>query len=269
MTVTLARLMLNLMKRRLDLLLVERGLTESMVKANALIMAGDVLVNERVIDRPATQVREDVLIRLRHKPPFVSRGGIKLAHALDLFHIDVSSLVALDVGASTGGFTDCLLKRGASRVYAVDVGYGQLDYRLRVEPRVVIMERLNARYPFALPEPVDLATLDLSFISLEKVVPNVSKLVKPEGNLICLVKPQFELGRAQVGRGGLVKDPLLHARALGRFISWAIEWGGVEVGESEQSMSRECEKGFRLIGLTPSPIPGASGNREFFVLLKV
>ena len=257
------------MKRRLDLLLVERGLTESRVKAHALIMAGDVLVNERVIDRPSTQVWEDVLIRLRHKPPFVSRGGIKLAHALDLFHIDVSSLVALDVGASTGGFTDCLLKRGASRVYAIDVGYGQLDYRLRVEPRVVIMERLNARYPFALPEPVDLATVDLSFISLEKVVPNITKLVKPEGNLICLVKPQFELGRAQVGRGGLVKDPLLHARALGRFISWAIEWGGVVMEEGEINMRGEYEKGFRLVGLTPSPILGASGNREFFVLLKV
>jgi 23S rRNA (cytidine1920-2'-O)/16S rRNA (cytidine1409-2'-O)-methyltransferase len=261
--------MLNLMKRRLDLLLVERGLTESRVKAHALIMAGDVLVNERVIDRPSTQVREDVRIHLRHKPLFVSRGGIKLAHALDLFHIDVNSLVALDVGASAGGFTDCLLKRGASRVYAVDVGYGQLDYRLRVEHRVVIMERLNARYPFALPELVDLATVDLSFISLEKVVPNITRLVKSGGNLICLVKPQFELGRAQVGRGGLVKDPLLHARALGRFISWAIEWGGMEISESEQSTRGEPEKGFRLIGLTPSPIPGASGNREFFVLLRV
>ena len=269
MTITLVRLILNLMKRRLDLLVVERGLTESRVKAHALIMAGEVLVNGRVIDRPATQVREDVRICLRHKPPFVSRGGIKLAHALDLFHIEVSSLVALDVGASTGGFTDCLLKRGASRIYAVDVGYGQLDYRLRVEPRVVIMERLNARYPFALPEPVDLATVDLSFISLEKVVPNVAEVVKPEGNLICLVKPQFELGRSQVSRGGLVKDPLLHARALGRFISWAIEWGGVEVGENKKSRRERCNRGFRLIGLTPSPILGASGNREFFVLLRV
>jgi 23S rRNA (cytidine1920-2'-O)/16S rRNA (cytidine1409-2'-O)-methyltransferase len=255
--------MLNLMKRRLDLLVVERGLTESRVKAHALIMSGDVLVDGRVIDRPATQVKADARISLCHKPPFVSRGGIKLAHALDFYHIDVNSVVALDVGASAGGFTDCLLKRGASRVYAVDVGYGQLDYRLRVEPRVVIMERLNARYPFALPELVDLVTIDVSFISLEKVVPNVAKLVKTGGNLICLVKPQFELGRARVSRGGLVKDPLLHARALGRFISWAIEWGGKEVSRGEY------ERGFRLIGLTPSPILGASGNREFFVLLRV
>lgn len=237
--------------RRLDLLLVERGLAESREKARALILAGEVLANERVASKPGTLVREDVAIRLLQKPPFVSRGGLKLAHALDEFHIDVNSQVALDVGASTGGFTDCLLKRGAIRVYAVDVGYGQLDYRLRVDPKVVVMERVNARYPLSLPEPVDLATIDLSFISLEKVVPNVAQLVKPDGRIICLVKPQFEVGRSQVGRGGLVRDPSLHARVLGRFISWAIE------------------RGFRIKGLTPSPILGASGNREFFVLLKV
>lgn len=253
--------MLDNMKRRIDILLVERGLAESREKAHALILAGEVLVNERVVAKPATQVKADVPIRLRQKPPFVSRGGIKLAHALDQFHIDVGTLVALDVGTATGGFTDCLLKRGASRVYAVDVGYGQLDYRLRVDPRVVVMDRINARYPFSLPEPVDLVTIDLSFISLEKVVPNVAKLVKPGGKLICLVKPQFEARRAQVGKGGLVKDPLLHARVLGRFISWAIKWGAEEQGE--------CEKRFRLSGLNPSPILGASGNREFFVLLKV
>lgn len=253
--------MLNIMKHRLDLLLVERGLAESRAKAHALIMAGEVLVEERVIAKPATQVRADIKIRLRQKPAFVSRGGIKLAHALDHFHIDVGSLVGLDVGAATGGFTDCLLKRGASRVYAVDVGYGQLDYRLRVDPRVVIMERVNARYPFSLPEPVNLATIDLSFISLERVVPNVAKLVKPGGKLICLVKPQFEVGRVQVGKGGLVKNPLLHARVLGRFISWAIEWYGDEQGEYERR--------FRFSGLTPSPILGASGNQEYFVLLKV
>lgn len=238
------------MKRRLDLLLVERGLAESREKARAMILAGEVLINERVVAKPATPVMADIPIRLRQKPSFVSRGGIKLAHALEQFKIDVDSQVAIDVGASTGGFTDCLLKRGASRVYAIDVGYGQLDYRLRMEPRVVVMERVNARYPFTLPEAVNLATIDLSFISLEKVVPTVAKLVKPMGNLICLVKPQFEGRRAQVGKGGLVKDPLLHARILGKFIVWAIDHG------------------FRLNGLTMSPILGTSGNREFFVLLR-
>jgi len=237
--------------RRLDLLLVERGLAESRENARALIIAGEVLANERLATKPGTLVREDVAIRMLQKPPFVSRGGLKLAHALDRFQIDVDSQVALDVGASTGGFTDCLLKRGVIRVYAVDVGYGQLDYRLRVDPRVVVMERVNARYPFSVPEPVGLATVDLSFISLEKVVPTVAQLMKPDGRIICLVKPQFEVGRSQVGKGGLVKDPSLHARVLGRFISWAIG------------------RGFRIKGLTPSPILGASGNREFFVLLKV
>lgn len=214
-------------------------------------MAGEVLANDKVVDKPGTMVREDATIRLLAKPPFVSRGGIKLAHALDQFHLDVTSLVALDVGASTGGFTHCLLTRGASRVYAVDVGYGQLDYRLRVDPRVVVMERVNARYPFSVPEAVDLATIDLSFISLEKVVPNVAALLRQGGKMICLVKPQFEARRSEVGKGGVVKDPLVHARVMGRFISWAIE------------------NGFRIRGLTPSPIPGASGNREFFILLEM
>ncbi len=233
----------------MDLLLLERGLAPTREKARALILAGEVLADDKMVQKSGTLVREDVSLRLLHKPPFVSRGGIKLAHALDHFHLDVTSLVALDVGASTGGFTDCLLKQGASRVYAVDVGYGQLDYRLRIDPRVVVMERVNARYPFSLPQAMDLVTLDLSFISLEKVVPSVAQLVKPGGHLIALVKPQFEAGRGEVKRG-LVKDPLVHARVLGRFISWAIE------------------RGFRLKGLTPSPIRGASGNREFFVLLK-
>lgn len=239
------------MRHRIDLLLVERGLVPSWEQARALIMAGEVLANERVVDKAGALVREDVAIRLMEKPPFVSRGGIKLAHALDQFHIDVNSLVALDIGASTGGFTDCLLQRGASRVYAVDVSYGQLEYRLRVDSRVVVMERVNARYSFSLPEAVDLATIDLAFISLEKVVSNVARMVRYGGKMVCLVKPQFEAGRNQVERGGLVKDPLVHARVLGRFISWAIE------------------QGYRIGGLTPSPILGASGNREFFILLKV
>jgi 23S rRNA (cytidine1920-2'-O)/16S rRNA (cytidine1409-2'-O)-methyltransferase len=238
-------------KRRLDILLLERELAKSREKAQSMIMAGEVLVNGAIVSKPAIRVDESDTIALRQKPPFVSRGGTKLAHALDHFQLDVRSLVALDVGASTGGFTDCLLKRGSSRVYAVDVGYGQLEYSLRIDPRVVVMERINARYPFTLPEAVDLITIDISFISLEKVVPNVSNLTKRGSLIICLVKPQFEAGRDQVGKGGLIKDPSVHAQVLGRFISWAIG------------------KGYRIRSLTPSPILGASGNREFFVLLKI
>jgi len=239
------------MKRRLDILLLERELAKSREKAQSMIMAGEVLVNGAMVIKPAIRVDESDTIELRQKPPFVSRGGTKLAHALDHFQLDVHSLVALDVGASTGGFTDCLLKQGASRVYAVDVGYGQLEYSLRIDPRVVVMERINARYPFTLPEAVDLITMDISFISLEKVVPNVSNLTRRGSSIICLVKPQFEAGRDQVGKGGLIKDPSVHAQVLGRFISWSIR------------------EGYRIRGLTPSPILGASGNREFFVLLEV
>lgn len=239
------------MKRRLDILLLERELAKSREKAQSMIMAGEVLVNGAMVIKPAIRVDESDTIELRQKPPFVSRGGTKLAHALDHFQLDVHSLVALDVGASTGGFTDCLLKQGASRVYAVDVGYGQLEYSLRIDPRVVVMERINARYPFTLPEAVDLITMDISFISLEKVVPNVSNLTRRGSSIICLVKPQFEAGRDQVRKGGLIKDPSVHAQVLGRFISWSIG------------------KGYRIRGLTPSPILGASGNREFFVLLEV
>jgi 23S rRNA (cytidine1920-2'-O)/16S rRNA (cytidine1409-2'-O)-methyltransferase len=239
------------MKRRLDILLLERELAKSREKAQSMIMAGEVLVNGAMVSKPAIRVAESDTIVLRQKPPFVSRGGTKLAHSLEYFHLDVRSLVALDVGASTGGFTDCLLKRGVSRVYAVDVGYGQLEYSLRIDPRVVVMERINARYPFILPEAVDLTTIDISFISLEKVVPNVSNLTRRGSLIICLVKPQFEAGRDQVGKGGLIKDPFVHAQVLGRFVSWSIG------------------KGYRIRGLTPSPILGASGNREFFVLLEV
>jgi 23S rRNA (cytidine1920-2'-O)/16S rRNA (cytidine1409-2'-O)-methyltransferase len=239
------------MKRRLDIILMESGLAKSREKAQSIIMAGEVLVNGTSVIKPATSVDENDIIELQQKPPFVSRGGIKLAHALDHFQLDVRSLAALDIGASTGGFTDCLLKRGASRVYAVDVGYGQLDYSLRIDPRVMVMERINARYPFKLPEAVDLITIDISFISLEKVVPNVSNLTRRGGLIICLVKPQFEAGRDQVGKGGLIKDPFIHAKVLGRFISWSIR------------------QGYRVTSLTPSPILGASGNREFFILLKV
>jgi len=231
--------------------MVDRGLVESRAKAQALIMAGEVVVEGKAVIKPGSLVNEEAEITILEPPRFVSRGGLKLEHALDKFQLDVSSKVAADVGASTGGFTDCLLKHGASRVYAIDVGYGQLDYRLRQDSRVVVMDRVNARYPIPLPEKVDLATIDLSFISVEKVIPSVAGLVKDDGYLLVLIKPQFEARRGEVGKGGVIKQPIVHARVLGRFIAWAIEHR------------------FRLGGLVASPIPGASGNKEFFVLLRL
>ncbi|HUT97374.1 MAG TPA: TlyA family RNA methyltransferase, partial [Dehalococcoidales bacterium] len=192
-------------KRRIDSLLVDRGLVESRAKAQALIMAGEVKVEGKAAIKAGTLVAEEAVITLLQPPPFVSRGGIKLDYALDRFRLDVSSKVAADIGASTGGFTDCLLQKGASRVYAVDVGYGQLDYRLRQDKRVVVMERVNARYPLSLPEQLDLATLDLSFISVEKVIPSVARLLKDGGYLVVLLKPQFEARRDEVGKGGIIK----------------------------------------------------------------
>lgn len=238
-----------MVKRRIDSLLVERELAESRAKAQALIMAGEVSVAGQPVTKPGTLVAEDVDITIAEPPPFVSRGGLKLDYALDQFQLDVSGKVAADIGASTGGFTDCLLKRGASRVYAIDVGYGQLDYRLRQDKRVVVMERVNARYAVSLPEQVDLVTMDVSFISVQKVIPSVAKAMKPRGHLAVLIKPQFEAKREEVGKGGVIKQPEIHARVLGRFIVWATG------------------QGFRLRGLIASPILGASGNREFFVLL--
>jgi len=231
--------------------MVERGLAESRAKAQALIMAGKVRVGENIVIKAGTLVSEDVEIMVKEPLPYVSRGGIKLAHALDVFQINVSGMVAADIGASTGGFTHCLLQRGTKKVYAIDVGYGQLDYRLRKDKKVVVMERINARYPVSLPEKIDLATIDLSFISVTKVIPSAIELLKENGTLLILIKPQFEAKRAEVGRGGIIKDPQLHARVLGRFIKWAVAHD------------------LRLRGLTASPILGSSGNREFFVRLKL
>jgi 23S rRNA (cytidine1920-2'-O)/16S rRNA (cytidine1409-2'-O)-methyltransferase len=237
-------------KRRIDSLLVVEGLVASRAKAQALIMAGEVTVDGRLVTKPGTLIEEGAAIVISEPPPFVSRGGIKLDHALDEFRLDVRGKVAADIGASTGGFTDCLLKRGASRVYAIDVGYGQLDYRLRQDRRVVVMERVNARYPIPLPEKVDLATIDLSFISVTKVIPSVAQILKEDGYLVVLVKPQFESRKGEVGKGGIIKDPQLHAAILGRFIVWVVD------------------NGFRLKGLIVSPILGTEGNKEFFVLLR-
>ncbi|MFC2020352.1 TlyA family RNA methyltransferase [Chloroflexota bacterium] len=238
-------------KKRIDSLLVERGLVESRSKAQAMIMAGEVMVEGKAVIKAGTLVAEEAAITLAEPPPFVGRGGLKLDYALDRFRLDVTSRVVADVGASTGGFTDCLLKHGASRVYAIDVGYGQLDYRLRRDSRVVVMERVNARYPVTLPERIDLATLDVSFISVEKVIPSIARLVKDGGYLLVLIKPQFEARREEVGKGGVIKQPAVHARVLGRFIAWATV------------------QSFRLGGLIASPILGASGNREFFILLRL
>jgi 23S rRNA (cytidine1920-2'-O)/16S rRNA (cytidine1409-2'-O)-methyltransferase len=209
------------------------------------------VVGGNTVTKPGTLVAEEAVINVLQPPPFISRGGIKLEHALNQFQLDVTIKVAADIGASTGGFTDCLLKRGASRVYAIDVGYGQLDYRLRRDKRVVVMERINARYPITLPEKVDLATLDLSFISVEKVIPSVARLLKDDGCLVVLLKPQFEAKRGEVGKGGIVRQPAVHARVLGRFIAWVVNHG------------------FRLGGLVASPILGAEGNTEFLLLLRL
>jgi len=230
---------------------VERGLVESRAKAQALIMAGEVVVAGKATIKPGTLVAEEAAITVVEPPSFVSRGGIKLDYALDQLQLDVGSKVVADIGASTGGFTDCLLKRGAERVYSIDGGYGLLDYRLRQDSRGVVMDRVNARYPVSLPEKVDLATLDLSFISVEKVLPSVTKLLKDDGDIIVLIKPQFEARREEVSKGGVIKEPMVHARVLGRFIAWMIEHS------------------FRLGGLMASPILGASGNMEFFVLLRL
>ncbi len=237
-------------KKRLDMLLVERGLAESRTRAQALIMAGEVTADGAVVTKPGMLVPEGVVLCVAQPPPFVSRGGLKLACALDGFRLDVSGIVAADIGASTGGFTDCLLKRGAERVYAIDVGRGQIDFRLRRNPRVVVMEGVNARYPFTLPEKVDLVTIDVSFISAEKIIPAVVPLLKENGRLVVLIKPQFEARREEVGKGGIVKSPEVHARVLGRFIAWVTGHG------------------LRLRGLVSSPILGASGNREFLILLE-
>jgi 23S rRNA (cytidine1920-2'-O)/16S rRNA (cytidine1409-2'-O)-methyltransferase len=236
---------------RLDSLLVTRNLAETRNQAQALIMAGNVLVEGETERRPARLLNTDTSVGLAEAIPYVSRGGFKMAHAIDTFRIDVRDKVAIDVGASTGGFTDCLLQRGASTVYAIDVGYGQLHYRLRKDPRVVVMERQNARDIFDLPERADLAVMDVSFISLTKVIPSVLTHLKPDSKLVALLKPQFEGEREEVGKGGVIRDPMVHARIIGRFVKWVVN----------QSLI--------LKGLTSSPILGDAGNREFLLLLSM
>lgn len=236
-------------KQRLDLLLHEHGLAPSREKARAIIMAGEVVVNGAVIDKPGTRVSADALITVKSKPRFVSRGGEKLAHALDIFKVEAAGRICADVGASTGGFTDCLLQAGAARVYAIDVGYGQLDYTLRQDSRVVVMERTNARYIETLPEPVNLVVVDASFISLRLLLPAITGWLAAQTDIIPLIKPQFEAGREEVGKGGVVKDRRVHARVLEAVLAFARG------------------QGFALKGLTVSPIKGPAGNIEFLAWL--
>ena len=238
------------MKLRLDRLLVERGLAESREKAQALILAGQVLVGGQKAAKPGHAVATDAPVSLLGPPAkYVSRGGLKLEGALHRFSIDVRGKICLDVGASTGGFTDCLLQHGAARVYAVDVGTGQLDWKLRQDPRVLLRERTNARYldPRSVPEPVEVVTCDVSFISVTLILPALAPLLRPASRLVVLAKPQFEAGRAQVGKGGIVRDPRVHAVVVEK-VSRAVRGLGFEKVES-----MEC------------PIPGAEGNREFLV----
>lgn len=235
---------------RADELLVRQGGAPSRSKARAMIMAGDVRVGDRVIAKPAELLSPDTLLEVRAKPPFVSRGGQKLAHALDVFGIDPAGLVAADIGASTGGFTDVLLQRGAATVYAIDVGYGQLDLRLRDDPRVVVMERVNARYLERLPEPIDLVVIDVSFISLSLILPAALRVLADGGQIIALVKPQFEAGRRAVGRGGVVRDEAVRKAAV-------------------EAVCAAAERlGLGLHGLTRSPIVGPAGNVEFLALFR-
>jgi 23S rRNA (cytidine1920-2'-O)/16S rRNA (cytidine1409-2'-O)-methyltransferase len=238
-----------LARERLDRLLVDRGLAESRERAQAMIMAGIVRVDGAPARRAALPVAPEAEVEVKGKLPYVSRGGVKLAHALDHFGVDPSGQVLADVGASTGGFTDCLLQRGARTVYAVDVGYGQLDYRLRQDERVVVMERTHARDLERLPEPVDGATVDVSFISLRQVLPSVFRWQRPGAWTIALVKPQFEAGREQVGKGGVVRDPAVHEQVLAR------------VEQDVRALGREPK------GHTASPILGPAGNREFLLLI--
>jgi 23S rRNA (cytidine1920-2'-O)/16S rRNA (cytidine1409-2'-O)-methyltransferase len=238
-------------KIRLDQLLVDRGLCESRARARALVMAGLVFAGERRLDKPGLLLAPDAEVTLRGRDhPWVSRGGVKLDAALDHFALDPTGRVALDIGASTGGFTEVLLARGAKRVYAVDVGRGQLAWKLRQDARVILLERVNARFldDSLVPEPVEAITCDASFIGLETLLPAPLALAAAGAWLVALIKPQFEVGRAGVGKGGVVRDEALQREACARIAGWL-----------------DARPGWRVLGVTPSPIEGADGNREFLL----
>ncbi len=235
-------------KKRLDVLLTEQGYADSRAKAQAIIMAGQVYVEGQKADKPGISYEETVQIEVRGEScPYVSRGGLKLEKALRDFGVKPDGYVCSDSGASTGGFTDCLLQQGAAKVFAIDVGYGQLDWKIRSDPRVVVMERTNIRYvtPEDLGEPLDLSVIDVSFISLKIVLPAIKKLLKPNGQVLCLIKPQFEAGRDKVGKKGVVREPETHKEVLDHFVE----------------LAKELE--FTILGLTFSPVKGPEGNIEF------
>lgn len=237
-------------KERLDKLLVERGLAATRARAQALIMAGEVRVDGQIADKAGMATPVDASIEVLQGLPYVSRGGFKLAAALATFAIDVAGRVCADVGACTGGFTDVLLQNGAARVYAIDVGYGQLDWKLRQDERVVVLERTNARHLVTLPEPVNFVAIDVSFISLRLILPAVQGWLAPAADIVALIKPQFEAGREQVGKGGIVKDPDVHRQVLAQLAGWF------------------ATAGLPPAGLMRSPIEGSEGNVEFLVWLR-
>lgn len=243
-------------KERLDVALVRRGLAPSRERARALIMAGQVYLGDRLVDKPGLLVALDAVCRIAEASDelkYASRGGLKLEKALETFALDPSGLVALDIGASTGGFTDCLLKHGAKRVYAIDVGRGQLAWTLRNDPRVVVMEHTNIRHVTSLPEPIQCAVIDVSFISLRLVLPPIVPLLTPDAWVVALVKPQFEAGKAEVDRGaGIISDPAVHTRVLEELQAWIA-----------------AHTPFQVQGLTDSPIYGRDGNREFLLHLRM
>jgi 23S rRNA (cytidine1920-2'-O)/16S rRNA (cytidine1409-2'-O)-methyltransferase len=237
---------------RLDQALVQRGYFSSRHQAQTAIMAGDVTIAGHLAEKASQIVREEEQLSVAPRPRYVGRGGLKLAGALANFQIDCRDKVALDIGASTGGFTDCLLQEGARKVFAVDVGHGQIAWKIRQDPRVVVLEKINARHlsPREIAEPIDLCTIDVSFISLTLVLPNAFELVTPNGMILALIKPQFELAKADVSRGGIVRDPALHDKAQGKIHDFA------------QAMGAQVE------GLIRSAITGADGNQEFFICLR-
>jgi 23S rRNA (cytidine1920-2'-O)/16S rRNA (cytidine1409-2'-O)-methyltransferase len=236
-------------KARLDVVLVERGLFPSREQAQRAIMAGEITVGEQRVDKPSATIAAAADIHVRAAPPYVGRGGVKLEGALRHFGISVAGMTALDIGASTGGFTDCLLQQGARKVYAIDVGHGQLAWKIRNDPRVVVREKLNARFltKADIPDSIDLVVIDVSFISLTLILPNAFELLTPNGMVLALIKPQFELQAADVGKGGIVREPELHEKAQEKIRAFVLA------------------AGYTVEGVVPSQIAGTDGNQEFFI----